>query len=365
MTTFEFILGNSSHILQSAPVEKAHMVFVDPPYNIQTTGPLLRPDASLVEPIDSQTSTFASLAAYDVFTQEWLRGVRNHMREDGTIWVMGTYHNIFRIGKLMQDMGFWVLATVAWHKPNAMPNFSGRRLKSDVEFIIWARYAEHSSYTFHYHDTKARNGGKQLGSVWEIAICTGAERLRGADGEKLHPTQKPEALLQRIIRMSTNPGDLILDPFAGTGTTAAVARQLGRRSRNIEQQRRYLEAAQQRVATLPDGFEEPARPIEQLKVAFGTLLELELVQVGQVLYLRNSRHTAIVQPGGKLMSHGHVGSIHQVACRLKNLPACNGWNHWDYRDPHSGERQRIDALRQQARAMLQAPDEHPLGTSTP
>lgn len=366
MNLTKFIHGDCRHILAEPPAEKVHMVFVDPPYNIRTNRPLLRPNATLVDPISHSTATFETDAAYDAFTHDWLTGVRTYMRSDATIWVMGSYHSIFRIGNLMQDMGFWILNSIAWHKPNAMPNFNGTRLRNDVEFIIWAKHTQDSRYTFHYHDMKARNGGKQMGSMWSMPTCVGSERLRDAEGNKLHPTQKPLALVERMVLLSTNPGDLILDPFAGTGTLAVVAKATGRRSLNIEYEQRYVQAAKARAAATEAGIVEPMELPDQRRVAFEQLVDLELLQIGQVLYLRNTRHTAIVQPGGKVISHGFVGSIHQVASHLRGLPACNGWNAWDYRDPTSGERQVLNNLRERARGMLDnSDDQHTHENSTP
>ena len=359
------IQGNTFDVLQNWRDEAPQMVFVDPPYEIKTDGPLMRPDASVVDSMDRDKNRIVGFDDYDQFTLSWLDLTLQVADKDATFWVMGTYHNIFRIGAHMQRLGFWILNTVTWVKPNAMPNFNGKRLKNDIELIIWAKPSRRSRYTFHYQDMKADNGGKQMGSAWRIPTCGGSERLRFPDGTRLHPTQKPEKLLQRIIRMSTNPEDLILDPFAGTGTTAAVAKQLGRRCIGIEYNETYATAANERLQNTPLGLDMPTRSTTNARIAFDVLLQMNLLRVGQVLYLRDSRHTATIQADGTLISHGFIGSIHGVAAKLKGLPACNGWKHWEYLDTTIGERQRIDVLRTEARQRLKKEDDNATDTRSP
>ncbi|MBX3066887.1 MAG: site-specific DNA-methyltransferase [Anaerolineae bacterium] len=325
------------------------VVFADPPYNLQLRGDLWRPNLTLVDAVDDEWDRFADFAAYDRFTEEWLRGVRRVMKDNASIWVSGTYHNIFRVGSVMQQLGFWILNTICWHKPNAMPNFRGKRLKNDAEFVIWASKAEGSRYTFHHHLMKRYNDGKQMGSVWSIPLCGGAERLRDAEGKKLHPTQKPEALLERIILASSNVGDVVFDPFMGTGTTAAVARKQHRHWLGIERDPIYAQAARQRIdAVIPVGEDQLDVPTAiPPRVPFRKLLERGLLQAGQSLYLVPTGQQAIILADGSLQHGDLIGSIHGLAAQLKGAPSCNGWMNWQIEDTASGDRVVLDALRKQ------------------
>lgn len=347
------LTGDCLDILPTLAAGSVDLIFADPPYNLQLGGELWRPNQTRVDAVDDAWDQFADFAAYDQFTRAWLGAARRTLSDSGTIWVSGTYHNIFRVGYILQELGFWVLNTVTWWKPNAMPNFNGTRLKNDVEFVIWAKKHEGGRYTFHHHLMKQFNdfsAGKQLGSVWKIGVCAGDERLKDADGHKLHSTQKPEALLTRIIAASSHPGDLVLDPFSGTGTTAAVAHRLGRRYLAIERDPAYAAAAAARVAAvtplpptdpLVTGADRPAPP----RVPFRTLIARGLLRPGDRLYLDKPAVEAVVLADGRVTVAGQVDSIHRLGARLKGAPSCNGWRHWSYIDPVTGERQLLDVLR--------------------
>jgi DNA modification methylase len=339
--------ADSLRWLAEQPSASVDLIFADPPYNLQLKRELWRPNMTRVDAVDDDWDQFETLTSYDDFTRAWLTACRRLMSDNATIWVSGTYHNIFRVGTILQDLDFWLLNTVSWFKTNAMPNFRGTRLKNDVEFVIWAQKHAGKSYTFHHHLMKRYNDGKQLGSVWAIPACGGAERLKTADGDKLHSTQKPEALLERIIAASSNPGDLVLDPFSGTGTTAVVAKRLRRHYIGVERDAAYVQAARERVAAVePLPAEHPLARlrVRPRRVAFRKLLEAGYLQAGQSLYLDDPATHAVITPEGKLKANGHTGSIHQLGARLKGMPSCNGWMHWYFVTPE-GDRQPIDALR--------------------
>ena len=353
-STNRLIEGDCLEILPQLPAKSVDLIFADPPYNLQLRGDLWRPNMTPVDAVNDEWDQFESPATYDAFTRSWLTAAQRVMNENATLWVSGTYHNIFRVGAIMQDLGFWLLNTVTWHRVNAMPNFRGTRLKNDVEFVIWAKRSEKSTYTFNHHLLKRYNDGKQLGSVWAIPLCTGPERLREADGRKLHSTQKPEALLERIILASSKPGDVVLDPFLGSGTTAAVAQRLRRRWIGIERDSHYLRAAQQRidaVQPLPDN--DPRLAFDEQRklrrIPFVSLLEQELLQPGQPLYLDSPLYTATILADGHLQAGSAVGSIHGLGAQLKGVPSCNGWLHWMFDDRATGNRQFIDSLRHRVR----------------
>ncbi|MFN8530481.1 MAG: DNA methyltransferase [Anaerolineae bacterium] len=341
--------GETGALLATLPPNSIDVIFADPPYNLQLQRDLWRPNLTRVDAVDDAWDQFADYAAYDTFTQAWLMAARAALKPSGTIWVSGTYHNIFRVGAIMQDLGYWILNTVIWHKPNAMPNFRGMRLKNDVEVVIWAKKAEKGAYTFDHHGMKTFNKGKQLGSVWSIPLCGGAERLRDADGKKLHPTQKPEALLERILLASSRPGDLVLDPFLGSGTTAAVAKRLHRHWVGIERELVYVEAAQKRIdAVVPLPIDDPRLmqfAAKTERIAFKRLIEKGLIQVGQRLRLNDPAVWAIVLDDGHLcLENGMVHSIHRLASSLKGVQSCNGWQHWLY-ETSNGQWEPIDTLR--------------------
>ena len=348
----QILQGDTLEILPSLPSNSVDLIFADPPYFLQLQRELWRPNLTRVDAVDDAWDQFADFTEYDAFTQAWLSEVRRVMKDTATIWVSGTYHNIFRVGAIMQNLGFWILNTITWHKTNAMPNFRGVRLKNDAEFVIWAKKSEDSRYTFNHRLMKQFNDDKQLGSVWTIPACGGKERLRGANGKKLHSTQKPEELLRRIILASSRPGDVVLDPFLGSGTTAAVAKQLHRSWIGIERESIFFKAARRRIRKV-----EPLSPSDPLllsdekarRVPFRTLLDSGCLGVGQILYFDKPACEAVILEDGNLRANGFTGSIHKVGCLLKNTPTCNGWAHWYYDDAVTGERRVIDTLREQMR----------------
>jgi modification methylase len=329
----QILLGNTLDVLPTLPANSIDLVFADPPYNLQLEHDLWRPNLTLVDAVTDDWDQFDGFEAYDQFTTAWLEAVRRVMKNTASIWISGTYHNIFRVGAILQDLGFWILNSVTWYKPNATPNFRGTRLKNDVEIVIWAKPAKENGYTFNHHDMKQFNDGKQLGSVWEIPICAGNERLRDENGDKLHPTQKPKELLKRILLASSTPGDVVLDPFVGSGTTAAVAKHLHRHWIGIDSDERYVEAARKRVAKVrPVKKSDPVLKSSSLhkpaRVPFKTLLERGYLRPGQTLYLVRSDYTAVILKNGKLRAGEKTGTIHRLGALLKNVPSCNGWTHW-------------------------------------
>lgn len=344
------IHGDCVQALNRLPENSVDLIFADPPYNLQLQGELWRPNLTRVDAVDDEWDQFPDFAAYDAFTEAWLHACRRVLKETGTIWVIGTYHNIFRVGKLMQDMGYWILNDVAWVKTNPMPNFRGVRFTNAHETLIWAQKKRGARYTFNYQAMKRLNDGKQMRSDWELPICSGEERLK-LDGQKAHATQKPEALLYRVILASSNPGDVVLDPFFGTGTTGAVAKMLHRHWIGIERDETYVRVASERLAAVrPLPFDEEifvfkskrSRP----RIPFGTLLERGLLRPGQTLYFGlKGEARAKILADGSLQWDSLVGSIHQVASRIKNAP-CNGWEHWYYEDSRTGQRHVIDELRE-------------------
>ncbi len=347
------ITGDCIAAMAALPAGSVDLVFADPPYNLQLRGELHRPDNSRVDAVDAAWDRFASFADYDRFTKGWLAEARRVLKPDGAIWVIGSYHNIFRVGAAMQDEGFWLLNDVVWRKSNPMPNFRGKRLTNAHETLIWAARSEKSRYTFNYEALKSLNEGVQMRSDWVIPLCTGSERLKDAAGDKAHPTQKPEALLHRVLVGTTNPGDLVLDPFFGTGTTGAVAKRLGRDFIGIERDPGHAALASARLdkvrpherAALEVTGSKRAEP----RVAFGVLVERGLLNPGEVLV--NPRGTAAkVRADGTLISADHRGSIHQVGAALEGAPSCNGWTYWHFR--RDGQLIPIDLLRQQIRAEL-------------
>ena len=343
--------------LKSLPDASIDAVFADPPYNLQLEGALHRPDQSLVDAVDDAWDQFASFAHYDEFTRAWLSECRRVMRPDATIWVIGSYHNIFRVGAILQDLGFWMLNDIIWRKANPMPNFRGRRFTNAHEKLIWAsRDSKAKRYTFNYEALKGGNEDLQVRSDWFLPLCTGGERLKDDAGRKAHPTQKPESLLARVLLSSTNPGDTILDPFFGTGTTGAVARRLGRHFIGLERDPGYIDAARARIAAV-EPLADPLTAIqtqkrEEPRVAFASLVEAGLVQPGDALRDTRRRHSAIVRPDGMIMSSGVAGSIHKIGALVQGLPACNGWTFWHFEQ--EGRLQPIDVMRARVRAQAAA-----------
>ena len=328
----QVLLGDCIELMRLLPAGSVDCVFADPPYNLQLRGELRRPDDSLVDGVDDDWDKFGDFAEYDRFTRAWLAEARRLMRKDATIWVIGSYHNIFRIGAILQELGFWILNDVIWRKSNPMPNFRGRRFTNAHETLIWAARGQTSRYRFNYAAMKALNDDVQMRSDWLLPLCTGAERLRNRHGLKLHPTQKPESLLHRVLLASTGIDDIVLDPFTGTGTTVAMAKRLRRRFIGIERHPDYVEAAigrtrRERPLGLDHATATPARR-DLPRVPFGSLVERGLVPPGTRVTDRQRRVSAVVSPDGTLVSGTRRGSIHQIGAALTNAPSCNGWTFW-------------------------------------
>jgi len=350
----EILRGDCIAEMARLPDKSVDMIFADPPYNLQLGGDLFRPEGGKVDACDDHWDKFDSLAAYDDFTRGWLVEARRILKDDGTIWVIGSYHNIFRVGALLQDADFWILNDVIWRKSNPMPNFRGTRFTNAHETLIWCAKDEKARYTFNYRAMKALNDDLQMRSDWVLPICSGQERVKDEDGLKAHPTQKPEALLYRILLACTKPGDVVLDPFFGTGTTGAVARRLGRRWIGIEREASYVKVALERIkSTLP--LDESAMEVVPDKrsaprVAFGLLVESGMVAPGTTLMDSKRRWTASVRADGSIACEAHAGSIHKVGAALQGAPSCNGWSFWHVEE--AGSLQPIDALRQRHLAGL-------------
>ena len=350
------LAGDCIEIMNSLPANSVDLIFADPPYNLQLRGDLHRPDNSKVDAVDDHWDQFSSFAAYDQFTRDWLAAARRLLKPNGAIWVIGSYHNVFRMGAELQNQGFWILNDVVWRKSNPMPNFRGKRLTNAHETLIWASKEEASKYTFNYEALKALNEGVQMRSDWVLPICTGHERLKDDAGDKAHPTQKPESLLHRVLLGTTNPGDVILDPFFGTGTTGAVAKMLGREFIGIEREEAYRLVAKKRIEAVRK-FDKEALEVSQSKraeprVAFGVLVERGLLRPGEELFSINGRHTAKVRADGSIVGRDMKGSIHQVGAHLEGAPSCNGWTYWHFK--RDGQTVPIDLLRQQIRSEMSA-----------
>ena len=349
--------GDCVAALERLPEHSVDAVFADPPYNLQLDGTLHRPDQSRVDAVDDAWDRFESFAAYDAFTRAWLLATRRVLKPNGTIWVIGSYHNIFRVGAILQDLGYWILNDVIWRKTNPMPNFRGRRFQNAHETMIWAsRDQKAKGYTFNYEAMKAANDDLQMRSDWLFPICTGGERLKDAAGAKAHPTQKPEALLARVLMASTKPGDVVLDPFFGSGTTGAVARRLGRHFVGIEREQAYIDAAGARIAAVePLGAADTA-PIAgkraEPRVAFVSLVEAGLLAPGATISDSRRRWSARVRADGTVAIGTEAGSIHRMGARVQGLDACNGWTFWHYEE--AGALKPIDELRRVVRAGMAA-----------
>ena len=333
--------------MAALPDKCIDMIFADPPYNLQLGGDLFRPEGSRVDAVDNDWDKFDTLGSYDRFTKAWLREARRILKPNGTIWVIGSYHNIFRVGSALQDEGFWILNDIIWRKANPMPNFKGTRFTNAHETLIWASQGEDAKYTFNYKAMKTLNDELQMRSDWVLPICGGQERLK-RNGTKAHPTQKPESLLYRVMLSCTKPGDVVLDPFFGTGTTGAVAKRLGRKWIGIEREESYIEVALERIeAALP--LDESSLTImqtarQQPKVAFGTLIETGYLSPGTTLSDVKRRWTAVVRADGSLSVGSDTGSIHKMGATLQGAPSCNGWTFWHVEV--EGKLQPIDTLRQ-------------------
>ncbi|MEP9370933.1 site-specific DNA-methyltransferase [Mesorhizobium sp. KR1-2] len=344
--------GDCVAALNKLPEKSIDVIFADPPYNLQLNGDLHRPDQSKVDAVDDHWDQFDSFAAYDAFTRAWLLAARRVLKPNGTIWVIGSYHNIFRVGASMQDLGYWILNDIVWRKTNPMPNFRGRRFQNAHETMIWAsRDANSKNYTFNYDSLKAANDDVQMRSDWLFPICTGSERLKDDNGDKLHPTQKPEALLARIMMASTKPGDVVLDPFFGSGTTGAVAKRLGRHFVGIEREQEYIDAATARIDAVKP-LESAALTVlsgkrAEPRVAFVSLIDSGMMKPGTVLYDAKKRWSATVRADGTLATADQAGSIHRIGAAVQGLDACNGWTFWHYE--RNGGLTQIDELRRIAR----------------
>jgi modification methylase len=348
------VCGDCCQFLATLPEKSVDLVFADPPYNLQLGGDLHRPDNSKVDAVDDHWDQFASFAAYDRFTHDWLSACRRVLKDDGALWVIGSYHNIFRVGAQVQDLGFWLLNDVVWRKTNPMPNFKGTRFTNAHETLIWASKSKGARYTFNYDALKVFNDDVQMRSDWTLPLCTGEERMKDGDGAKAHPTQKPEALLHRILLASTKPGDLVLDPFFGAGTTGAAAKRLGRRFIGIERERDYVELAKRRIADVipasPSQLAVTGSRKSEPRIPFGMILEAGLLHPGDELYCPKGKRRAQVRADGSLAAGDLIGSIHKLGALMEQAPACNGWTYWHMKTDRGLA--PIDALRARVRAGL-------------
>lgn len=342
--------GDCIEVMKGLPESSVDLIFADPPYNLQLKSEMRRPNNSIVDGVHDEWDKFASFDAYDDFTRNWLAAARRLLKPDGAIWVIGSYHNIFRVGAELQSQGYWILNDVIWRKSNPMPNFLGKRLTNAHETLIWAARNEAAKYTFNYHAMKELNDDRQMRSDWDIPVCRGRERLKDSAGGKAHPTQKPEALLHRVLVATTNPGDVVLDPFFGTGTTGAVAKMLGRDFVGIEREKSYRELAEARLERIKK-FDDAAIEVSYSKraekrVPFGHLVERGLLRPGDRLESPGG-NIATVRVDGTLAVGELTGSIHKLGKILEDAPSCNGWTYWRFR--RNGKTELIDTLRQQIR----------------
>jgi modification methylase len=348
------LVGDCVTELRKIPKGSVDLVFADPPYNLQLSGALTRPDQSKVDAVDDHWDQFESFEAYDRFTKGWLAECRRVLKPNGALWVIGSYHNIFRVGSILQDMGFWILNDVVWRKTNPMPNFRGRRFTNAHETLIWASRDANAKYTFNYEAMKVFNDDLQMRSDWTLSLCTGAERLKNADGDKLHPTQKPEALLHRVLLSTTRPGDVVLDPFFGTGTTGAAAKALGRHFIGIEREEIYAEAALARIDATkrlpPEALEVTVSKRAEPRIPFGSLIERGFVKAGDMLFDPSTRIAARVRADGSIACKDASGSIHKIGAHVQGAEACNGWTFWHVKK--GPNLVPIDMLRQQLRAEM-------------
>ncbi|WDR06530.1 site-specific DNA-methyltransferase [Devosia rhodophyticola] len=348
------LVGDCVDHMNALPAGSVDLIFADPPYNLQLDQGLTRPDQSKVDAVDDDWDKFDSFAHYDKFTRAWLKAARRLLKPDGALWVIGSYHNIFRVGTALQDLDFWMLNDIVWRKANPMPNFRGTRFTNAHETLIWAAKSQKSRVTFNYEAMKLANDDTQMRSDWLFPLCTGNERLKNEDDEKVHPTQKPEALLFRILNATTKPGDIVLDPFFGTGTTGAVARKLGRHFIGIEREVTYIAAALKRIATVRPGAFEALQSVtpkrKETRIPFGSLLEQGLIAPGATLFDTQRRYSAMVRADGSLVAGKHQGSIHKVGALVQGAEACNGWTFWHHEI--GGSIAPIDDLRSDIRAKL-------------
>lgn len=355
LATDVILQGDCIDIMNGLPEKSVDLIFADPPYNLQLGGDLRRPDNSEVDGVTDEWDQFESFRAYDKFTTDWLKAARRVLKDTGALWVIGSYHNIFRVGAILQNMGFWMLNDVVWRKSNPMPNFRGTRFTNAHETLIWCAKNEKAKYTFNYEAMKALNEGTQMRSDWELPICTGGERLKNEQGKKVHPTQKPESLLYRVLLSSTKPEDVVLDPFFGTGTTGAVAKKLGRHFIGIDRDGTYLDSARERIDAIEPADEAslilPSKRTAP-RIPFGRVVEQGLLTPGQTLYDIKRRFSAQIQSDGSLITKECKGSIHQVGAAVQGLPSCNGWTFWHFEDKRNLV--VIDKLREKMRLELAA-----------
>ena len=348
------LVGDCIDALARLPSASVDLVFADPPYNLQLEKALLRPNHPVVDGVDDDWDKFTSFADYDRFSRAWLVECRRILKPDGALWVIGSYHNIFRLGVALQDLGFWVQNDIVWRKTNPMPNFRGKRFTNAHETLIWAGREQKSRVTFNYEAMKALNDDLQMRSDWLFPICAGPERLKDGNGRKAHPTQKPEALLHRVLLASTSAGDVVLDPFFGTGTTGAVARRLGRKWIGIERDPTYAAAARERIDKVrplpPSTLEITRSKRAEPRVPFGTIIELGILEAGAALTDERGRIRAEVKADGTLAVEGRQGSIHRLGAQVQGKTACNGWTYWHFEV--EGQRKPIDALRDVAKRQL-------------
>jgi modification methylase len=348
------LVGDCLAELRRIPEASVNLVFADPPYNLQIDRDLLRPNNTRVDGVDDAWDKFSSFADYDRFTRAWLTECRRVLKPDGAIWVIGTYHNIFRLGTALQDLGFWIQNDVIWRKTNPMPNFRGKRFTNAHETLIWAGRSRSARVTFNYESMKAFNDDLQMRSDWLIPICAGPERLRDDEGRKFHPTQKPEALLHRVLLATTNAGDVVLDPFFGSGTTGAVAKRLRRRWIGVERDLEYAHTATERIARITplatSAIDTVRSKRDEPRVPFGTIVELGILRPGAPLYDERRRIRAEVKADGTLAVGSAQGSIHRLGATVQGKPACNGWTFWHFE--RKGKLQPIDVLRHEARRQL-------------
>ena len=346
--------GDCVDVMDSLPPKSVDVIFADPPYNMRLGGDLQRPDNSKVNAVNDHWDQFETPQVYDKFTAKWLKAAYRVLKDNGTIWVIGSYHNIYKVGAQLQDKGFWILNDIIWRKTNPMPNFKGTRFTNAHETLLWCSKSNHpKGYTFNYQAMKALNGDLQMRSDWTLPICSGGERIK-VNGEKAHTTQKPESLLHRVILSSTNRGDVILDPFFGTGTTGAVAKKLDRHFIGIEREEKYLKIAKARISAVEVLDDEavgftPSRRTEP-RIPFGTILERGLLEPGITLYDHRKKHAARVRSDGTLICSDSFGSIHQIGAHVQGAPACNGWTFWHYE--RKGALVPIDSLRQRVRSEM-------------
>jgi modification methylase len=351
----QILHGDCIELLKALPENSVDLIFADPPYNLQLSNELYRPNRTKVDAVNDGWDKFSGFEEYDRFTSEWLSASRRVVKQTGTIWVIGSYHNIFRVGSIMQDLGFWILNDVIWIKNNPMPNFRGVRFTNAHETMIWAQKQQGAKYTFNHKSMKALNDDLQMRSDWNLPLATGKQRIR-TNGSKAHSTQKPEALLYRVILAASNPGDVVLDPFFGSGTTGAVAKKLGRNWIGIERDQRYIKVAQTRIDSVQSADEEAlhVEKRKQARVPFGALLENGLLHPGQTLYFARNGIRAKILSNGHLRCGDLTGSIHAVAKSLMGNAPANGWDVWFYK-AESGKKIAIDELRERLRSIPPLP----------